>query len=147
VVLSALVLAATASAATAVEALTPGAQTLSLRGGTGLAILGLRGATLGRMTSGRLLFRKPSWSSARLVVYGADYRRRLANGWRLYGGRYLWYRVYTGVWRLRLRGSGITLSAAGRGWFALAGTRGTYSKAGRAYRRWPRTLAYFRLGT
>ena len=140
-------LAASADAGIVATSHTAGAQTLSLRRGAGIAVVALRGSTVGRLHRGRLIVYKPRLSRATIVVWGAEYRRRLPGGRWFYGGTDLSYRVYGGRSRVRVRGSGINQSSAGRGWFALVGSRGTYSKDGRPYRPWPRVLRYFGLGT
>jgi len=139
--------AAVAAPVVRIVAHSPGAQTLSLRRGHGLAIVSIRGSTLGRLAAGRIRIYKPSWSTARIFVYGSSWHTRRPGGWRVWVGTGMTYRIYGGTWRARIRAWGISLSAAGRGWFALEGNRGTYSKAGAPYRRWPTSLRYFRLGT
>lgn len=144
--LGAALFAGTAQATVAV-AQTANAQTLSLRGGRGTAILALRGSILGTLRRGRLIVTIPRHSTAVSKVYGAETRRRLSGRSTLYKGTDIRYRVFGGSWRLNIVGRGINAGAAGRGWFGLEGSRGTYSIAGGRYRAWPRVYKTFRLGT
>jgi hypothetical protein len=138
---------ASGAEAASLEPLTANAQALSLDGGHGLAIIALRGSVLGTLRHGRLIVKIPRRSRAVAYVYGAESKRKLSARRTLYRGYRLRYRVFGGAWRLRIEGRGIDAGAAGRGWFGLQGTRGTYSIGGGAYRLWPRVYKTFTLGT
>src|SRR5947209_5723321 len=91
-----LSVASAASAAPSVRlvAHSPGAQTLSLRRGHGLAILSIRGSALGRLAAGRIRIYKPSWSTAKIYVYGYEWHARPPGGWRVWVGKGMTYRIY-----------------------------------------------------
>jgi hypothetical protein len=138
-------LVATADKGATAGPLTAGAQTLSLRGGRGVAVVSAHGAVLGSLRRGRLVVTIPRGSHAVAAVFGAEVRRKLGARRTLYRGHGIRYRVFRGAWRLRIEGRGVNASAAARGTFGLAGGRGFFSVADRPYRHWPTVYRRFRL--
>ncbi|MCC6224005.1 MAG: hypothetical protein IT201_11020 [Thermoleophilia bacterium] len=132
---AALCLATVASPAAAAR----GGTGIELVGGSGLATLSLKGAALGTVARGVLTIRERSGSAeVEILVHGYDWERELSNGGMLYGGEGIRFRVFGGAWRLRVQGSGINVSAVGRGFAGLRGS-GRYSLAGGPYLRWTAT--------
>lgn len=135
--LAATLVLASASAA-AGTALAAGGETgIELVSGAGLANLNLRGAVLGTIARGTVTIRaRPGREEVEIFVLGHEWARELADGATMYGGRGIRFRVFRGSWRVRAQGSGINVSAVGRGVVGLRG-QGRYSLAGGPYERWP----------
>lgn len=113
---------------------------IELAGGSGLATLSLKGAALGTVARGVVTIRERSASGeVEILVHGYEWERELPDGSMLYGGEGIRFRVFGGAWRIRVQGSGINVSAVGRGLVGLRGS-GRYSLAGGPYKRW--TAAY-----
>src|SRR5919109_3548376 len=148
-VATAVALAAAPSAsAQEIAARTPGAESFSLRNGTGRAVVSQRGAILGRIAAGRLVVVDIEAGGApTVIVRGYESREVLDARRTAYRGEGMSFRVFGGTWRARIRGRGIYVSGVVRGWLTLIGTRGTFSIGDGPYRSWPRTLRTFRLAS
>jgi hypothetical protein len=151
-ILAAVTAAALASAAAApaaeVALRTPGAESFSLRNGTGRAIISRRGAILGRIAAGRLVVVdvEPGGAPA-VIVRGYESREAPDEQTTVYRGEAMSFRIFGGTWRSRIRGRGIYVSGVVRGWLTLVGTRGTFAIGDGPYRPWPSTVRTFRLAS
>jgi hypothetical protein len=107
-------LAATASIAGAAE---PNVGTLSVERGKGVVMVDLRGSLLGRLGSGslRVTDHTPNDRYAALVVGRKVTQERVGPRTVVYRGQGLRFRMLGGGYRVVVRGSGISLSAVGRG--------------------------------
>jgi len=113
--LCALVLLATASvSAWAGE---PTSGTLSVEKGKGLVVIDFRGSVLGRLTSGtlRVTDQTPNDRYAPLVTGKKVTQERIGPRTVLYKGQGVRFRLVGGGYRMVARGSGISVSAVGRG--------------------------------
>ena len=140
-------LSAAAPASSAV-ARTPGAQSVSLRDGSGVAAVWQRGALLGHLRSGRLIvIDLPAPGSPTVIVRGHETKRVVNENTTEYRGRGISFRIYGGTWRARIRGRGIDVSGVVRGWLRLGGVSGTYAIGDGDYQPWPAIPQVFRLAT
>lgn len=107
-------LVAVSSAAWAAE---PTAGTLSVERGRGVVMVDLRGSLLGRLVTGslRVTDHTPNDRYAALVVGRKVTQERLGPRTVLYRGQGLRFRMLGGGYRVVVRGSGISVSAVGRG--------------------------------
>ena len=107
-------LAAIASAAWAAE---PSAGTLSVERGKGVVMVDLRGSLLGRLVTGslRVTDLTPNDRYSALVTGRKVTQERLGPRTVLYRGQGLRFRMLGGGYRVVARGSGISVSAVGRG--------------------------------
>lgn len=128
--------AAVGSAAHAGE---PTAGTLSVERGKGAVMIDLRGSVLGRLSSGtlRVTDQTPNDKYTALVVGRKVTQERLGPKTVLYRGQGMRFRMLGGGYRIVARGSGISLSAVGRGMVMLDGDArfagddvGVYSRDG-----------------
>lgn len=112
--LCAFALVSLASTASAAE---PTAGTLSVERGKGVVMVDLRGSLLGRLTTGslRVTDNTPSDRYSALVVGRKVTQERLGPRTVLYRGQGLRFRMLGGAYRVVVRGSGISVSAVGRG--------------------------------
>jgi hypothetical protein len=110
----ALALALVASVAGAAE---PDAGTLSVERGKGVVMVDLRGSLLGRLANGslRVTDLTPSDRYSPLVAGRKVTQVRLGARTILYRGLGLRFRMVGGGYRVVARGSGISVSAVGRG--------------------------------
>ena len=130
--LSAAVVAATAGA---VE---PNNGTLSIDQGRGVVMLDLRGSVLGRLGNGtlRVTDQTPRDPFGEIVFGRKIVEERVGPRTMLYRGQGLRFRMLGGGYRIVVRGSGIAVSAVGRGVVSLDGERrgdettGIYSLTG-----------------
>ena len=130
--------------AAAPAALARGQETgIELIGGSGRAVLTMRGAALGSLERGRITVRISS-ANTQVKVEGHDWTRR-SGGEITYGGTGIRFRIFRGQWRATLVGSGINVSAVGRGTVGLHGS-GQYSLGGARAERWPGGFEVIRLG-
>lgn len=108
------VLAVAASAAGAAE---PNVGTLSVDNGKGVVMVDLRGSLLGRLTSGslRVTDNTPNDRYAALVVGRRVTQERIGPKTTLYRGVGLRFRMLGGGYRVVARGTGISVSAVGKG--------------------------------
>jgi hypothetical protein len=114
---------ALASLATSAWAIEPPAGTLSVEHGKGVVMIDLRGSVLGRLTTGslRVTDQTPNDRYAAVVVGRKLSQERLGPRTVLYRGQGLRFRMLGGGYRMVARGSGITVSAVGRGVVVLDG--------------------------
>jgi hypothetical protein len=120
VVCSILALVVAGTAASAGE---PTAGTLSVEHGKGVVMIDLRGSVLGKLTTGslRVTDTTPSDRYAALVVGRKLTQERIGPRTVVYRGQGLRFRMLGGGYRIVARGSGITVSAVGRGFVVLDG--------------------------
>lgn len=114
------------SAATAVSAawaVEPTSGALSVERGRGVVMLDLRGSLLGRLASGtlRVTDNTPNDPYTPLVVGRRLTQTKLGPRTVLYSGRGLRFRMVGGGYRVVARGSGISVSAVGKGAVTLDG--------------------------
>ena len=112
--LCAFALVSVASTAAGAE---PTAGTLSVERGKGMVMVDLRGSLLGRLTTGslRVTDHTPLDRYSALVVGRKVTQERLGPRTVLYRGQGLRFRMVGGGYRVVVRGSGISVSAVGRG--------------------------------
>lgn len=110
-------LAAFVAVAATASAAEPDAGTLSVERGKGVVMVDLRGSLLGRLTTGslRVTDHTPNDRYAALVVGRKVTQERLGPRTVLYRGQGLRFRMLGGGYRVVARGSGISVSAVGRG--------------------------------
>src|SRR5262245_26581699 len=120
VLLCALSAATAAGGAWATE---PTAGTLSVDRGRGVVMIDLRGSVLGKLGNGslRITDQTPFDRYTALVVGKKVTQERLGPRTVVYRGQGLRFRMLGGGYRMVARGSGIALSAVGRGVFMLDG--------------------------
>ncbi|MGH3132377.1 MAG: hypothetical protein ACRDNY_01295 [Gaiellaceae bacterium] len=101
----------------------PDVGVLSVERGKGVVVLDLRGSMLGRLTSGsiRVTDLTPRDRFSALVVGRKVTEERLGPRVARYRGQGLRFRMVGGRYRIVLRGTGIDLSAVGRGFVLLDG--------------------------
>jgi hypothetical protein len=101
----------------------PTAGTLSVDDGKGLVMIELRGSVLGRIGNGtlRVTDLTPNDRYVPLVTGRKLKEERLGPRAVLYRGQGLRFRLVGGGYRLVARGSGMAVSAVGRGWVVLDG--------------------------
>jgi hypothetical protein len=116
---AAVVLAVTASAAE------PNVGVLSVEQGKGVVMLDIRGSVLGRLTIGtlRVTDLTPRDRYNGLVVGRKLTQERVGPRTVLYRGQGLRFRLLGGGYRVVVRGTGIALSAVGRGTVQVQGER------------------------
>jgi len=124
-----LVAAAVVASAGAVE---PQVGALSVERGKGAVTLELRGVVLGRLSNGtlRVTDSTPNDRFTPLVVGRKLTQERIGPRTVLYRGSGLRFRMVGGGYRIVVRGTGISLSAVGRGSVILDGERTTDGDAG-----------------
>jgi hypothetical protein len=115
--------AALALAGSSAWASEPTSGTLSVERGKGVVMIDLRGNVLGRLSLGslRVTDQTPNDRYAPLVVGKKVTQERLGPRTVLYRGQGLRFRLVGGGYRMVARGSGITVSAVGRGVVMLDG--------------------------
>ena len=114
---------------------------LSVRAGRGEIVLQVRGAVIGRVNVGKLTLTDDNPYDEQEPDVRGQLRarpRQLTDAKTIYQGRQIRFRVLDGSYRLRIDGTGINLSAVGRGWVVLQGdvrfdNPGTYSLNGQPY--------------
>ncbi|MBA3718152.1 MAG: hypothetical protein H0W87_08005 [Actinobacteria bacterium] len=103
----------------------PGDGTLVIRNGRGVIVLQVKGAVIGWMASGKLTLtdNDPYDENAPLVRgrLRPQKPQQLNDATTVYKGQDIRYRMMDGSYRLRFEGTGIHLSAVGRGWVAFDG--------------------------
>jgi hypothetical protein len=99
----------------------PTSGTLSVERGRGVVMIDLRGSVLGRLTNGtlRVTDQTPNDRYAPLVVGKKVTQERVGPRTVVYRGVGLRFRMLGGGYRMLVRGSGIALSAVGRGTVTL----------------------------
>jgi hypothetical protein len=95
----------------------PANGTLSVKDGKGMVQLSARGTVIGRVQRGTIVVTDPNPFDARSpLVLGADTAKKSRNRkTTTYTGRNLRLRSTRGYFHMRFRGTGIQLSAVGRG--------------------------------
>jgi hypothetical protein len=103
----------------------PGDGTLVIKNGRGTVVLQVNGAVIGWMGNGKLtLTDNDPYDENSPVVHGRLRQRspvQLSDATTVYKGRNIRYRMVEGSYRLKFEGSGIHLSAVGRGWVTFDG--------------------------
>jgi hypothetical protein len=101
----------------------PTAGTLSVDRGKGVVMIDFRGSALGKLTTGslRVTDQTPNDRYTALVVGKKLTQERIGPRTVVYRGQGLRFRMLGGGYRMVARGSGITLSAVGRGIVMLDG--------------------------
>jgi hypothetical protein len=101
----------------------PTSGTLSVDRGKGVVMLDFRGSALGKLATGslRVTDQTPNDRYSALVVGKKLTQERVGSRTVLYRGQGLRFRMLGGGYRMVARGSGITLSAVGRGVVMLDG--------------------------
>lgn len=118
---AALALLALPSAAYAFRT-TPGDGTLSVKGGSGVVVIVARGGVIGQIDRGRVMIDDPNPDDGGLpVVSGYERLIGMSDTRWLYSGTDLRFRLFGGLLRIRIVGTGINLSFAGRGSVTLVG--------------------------
>lgn len=99
----------------ALSANTPGDGTLSVKRGRGSVVLKLNGTVIGRLASGKVQVKdfKPFDGNAPLFT-GCKVKHPIVS-LSVCQGRNIGYRVLAGRFNVNVRGSGISISAVGRG--------------------------------
>ena len=122
--LAVLLCALTALAASTIAwAAEPTAGTLSVERGKGVVMIDLKGSVVGRITTGslRVTDHTPNDRYAAVVFGRKLTQERLGPRTVLYRGQGIRFRMLGGGYRMVARGSGITVSAVGRGVVVLDG--------------------------
>ena len=102
----------------------PGDGTLVITKGRGTIVLQVKGAVIGRMGNGKLtLTDNDPYDENSPVVHGRLRARpmQLSDAITVYKGQNIRYRMVEGSYRLKFEGTGIELSAVGRGWVTFDG--------------------------
>jgi hypothetical protein len=110
-------LTALVSATSAAWAVPPDAGTLSVERGKGVVMIDIRGSVLGRIANGTLRVTDQTPNDRYVAVVGGKRvtETRLGPRTTLYRGQGLRFRMLGGGYRMVARGTGITVSAVGRG--------------------------------
>jgi len=121
----ALALVAGTASATGARGAEPTNGTLSVQRGKGLVVLEMRGSILGRLGSGAVTVTDLTpHDPYTATVFGKKVKvLHLAPRTDRYRGQALRFRMVGGSWRVTVRGSGIALSAVGRGAVTLQADR------------------------
>jgi hypothetical protein len=121
--LAVLLCSITALAAAAAALAQPAPGTLSVERGRGVVMIDLKGSVVGRITSGSLRVTDHTPNDRfTAVVYGRKLTQERAGPRTIvYRGAGLRFRMLGGGYRMVARGSGITVSAVGRGSVMLDG--------------------------
>jgi hypothetical protein len=114
-----------------------GDGTLEVTGATGIVGIASRGALIGQLDRGRVIFidDPDAKDSKEPVVWGYESKRDLSDTKALYSGTDIRFRVIGGFFRVKVIGTGMDLSLVGRGSVTLGPalsllTLGTYSLNG-----------------
>ena len=118
--------------------------TLSVRAGKAKITIDARGAAIGQFDRGKLTVTDPvPYDASEPIIRGAEWTKEKTETTTIYGGTDVRFRLTGGTkYKIVLRGSGIDLSAVGRGTVTLhgegeAGARGEYAVDGDAYKPIP----------
>ena len=105
--------------------LPPGDGTLVIKKGRGTIVLQVKGAVIGKMASGKLTLTDNDPYDENVPVVRGQFRPRrplqLSDATTVYKGQYIRFRMVEGSYRLKFEGTGIELSAVGRGWVTFDG--------------------------
>jgi hypothetical protein len=128
------------------RSLPPGDGSLVVKNGRGTIVLQIKGAVIGWMAKGKLtLTDNDPYDENEPVVRGA-FRSGgpvpLSDATTVYKGKRIKYRMLDGSYKLRFEGSGIHVSAVGRGWVTFDGddrydSDGVYSLNGAPFQPIP----------
>ena len=101
----------------ALSADTPGDGTLSVKRGKGSVVLKLKGTVIGRVKNGRVQVRdfRPLDVNDPVLTGCIPRIRRIGAGISVCKGRNVGFRVVDGRFNVTVKGSGISISAVGRG--------------------------------
>jgi hypothetical protein len=140
------VAASMAGAAHVSVAKTPGAVSLQLDDGAGLAKVRNRGTFFGRVRRGKIV------ATPNVNVNGCESRGDTNDNMIRCKGREITFNTFgAGKWRLRLRGHGISGSGFVHGCLVLDGRQtgptGTYQRGDSDPKPWPRQRRRFALGS
>jgi hypothetical protein len=123
--------------------LPPGDGSLVVRNGRGTIVLQIKGAVIGWMARGKLTLTDndpydEQEPIVRAVKFSASSPKVLNDSTTVYRGRQIRYRMLDGSYKLKFEGSGIHISAVGRGWVTFDGddryvSDGVYSLNGDAF--------------
>jgi hypothetical protein len=132
------VLALTAPAAGVAGRQDPGDGTFSLRGGHGTFTVSARGAVIGSFVHGKVVITDPiDGDGTGPIVSGDEWQKDRSDTTTVYGGTRVRFRLIGGTFRIRVIGTGVTLSVVGRGLVTLngagSGDDGGYSFNGTPY--------------
>jgi hypothetical protein len=107
----------------ALAADTPGDGTLSVKRGRGALVLKLKGTVIGRVKNGRVQIRdlRPFDPNDPQVSCGRSRKHNILTGVWTCKGRNIGFRVADGRFNVNVRGTGIWISAVGRGPVTLDG--------------------------
>jgi hypothetical protein len=119
--LTALLLAAFTVPA-ALSADTPGDGTLSVKRGRGSVVLKLKGTVIGRLTNGRVQVKDFRPFDSNVALFTGCKVRHPTISLTVCQGRKIGYRVLDGRFNVNVRGSGISISAVGRGTVTVDGS-------------------------
>jgi hypothetical protein len=135
-----LVLAAAAPAGAGLSKSDAGDGTITIEGARGTVILQAKGAVIGRLDSGTLEITDLTPNDLNGPVVVGKGKVRLRGSTHVWRGQSLSFRL-SGLYRLVVRGTGIDLSAVGRGFAQLKGdtpfVSGLYSTTGAECSRSP----------
>jgi hypothetical protein len=118
--LTALLLAAFTVPA-ALSADTPGDGTLSVKRGRGNVVLKLKGTVIGRVTNGRVQIKDFRPFDNNVVLFTGCRVKHPTLSLAICQGRKIGYRVLDGRFNVNVHGTGISISAVGRGTVTLDG--------------------------
>jgi hypothetical protein len=99
----------------ALSADTPGDGTLSVKRGRGSVVVKLKGTVIGRLTNGRVQIRDFRPFDSNVPLFTGCKVRHPTISLAVCQGRKIGYRVLDGRFNVNVRGSGISISAVGRG--------------------------------
>jgi hypothetical protein len=119
--LAALLLAAFTVPA-ALSADTPSDGTLSVKRGRGNVVLKLKGTVIGRVTNGKVQVKDFRPFDSNVPLFTGCRVKHPAFNLAVCQGRNVGYRVLNGRFNTNVRGSGISISAVGRGTVTVDGT-------------------------
>ena len=110
----------------------PGDGTFSLQGGHGVFTVNARGAVIGSFARGKVIVTDPiDGDGTGAIVIGDDWQKERSDTTTVYGGTKVRFRMIGGTFRIRVVGTGVTLSVVGHGQVTLNGAgsddAGTYS--------------------
>jgi hypothetical protein len=117
----------------------PGDGTLVVKNGRGTIVVQVKGAAIGWMANGKLTLTDNDPYDENAPVVRGRFRGKVVNdATTVYRGQKIRYRMVEGSYRLKFEGSGIHLSAVGRGWVTFDGddrfeNDGTYALNGEAF--------------
>jgi hypothetical protein len=101
---------------------TPNDGTLSVRDGRGVITVAARGAVIGSFAQGRMTIADPlEGDGTGPIVSGEEFHKGIDEKTDFYRGTKVRFRLIGGYFKVRIKGSGINLSAVGKGTLTLDG--------------------------